>query len=141
VARRGCGFDQNFGGGGKSQRHRGLLADADTDGIRGILPPDDRYDGARRQTLPLDEAEECGVLVQNLGDPLTSPRGTIRQTDPPRFLNLAAGGGNRIAVGIHLGASQQRIDPLQYALGDGMFQIFRFRIHHRPIQPEHLHQE
>ena len=62
-------------------------------------------------------------MIQDAGDLLRGADGAVGQGHARRFVKMALGGGNRVAVRIGCGVAEQFVDPFQNQVGDGMFQL------------------
>lgn len=81
------------------------------------------------------------VLIKDAGDLLRLAEGAIGEAHATRFVELAFGGGDGVAMGIGRGVAQEGIDALEDAIGDGVLQGVGFFVDDGPVETKDADEE
>src|SRR5690349_9637547 len=55
--------------------------------------------------------------------------------------DFSLGGGDRVAVGVDAGVTEEIVDALQYFFRDGVLEVFGLVVHFGPVEAENFHEE
>jgi hypothetical protein len=93
------------------------------------------------QAVALGELQEFRALVQDAGDVLGRVQRAIGEAHSARFVDVAFGGGDWIAMRVGGWVAEQCIDPFEDPVGDCVFERICLGVNFGPIEFEDLHKE
>ncbi len=134
---RGGWINENFGGGGTAEREGGGSIDAEGDRVADVVAVLDGDSGAGHQMMGVGKSKELGVLIGDAGDAGTLGGPASRERAQRRCGELAASGGDGIAVGVEGGSAEKFINSLEELVGDYVLELLGFRVNLGPVKTQH----